>query len=116
MTKTILAFFLFCFISICTFAQSVPKAIDSLIGAYAKLNKFNGNIVVIKSGETVFNGSYGFRDVEKGIKCNGNEIFQLASLSKTFTAVLTMKLIEEGKLSLNTRISDFFQYCIPSKK
>lgn len=116
MTKTILAFFLFCFISVCAFAQSVPKAIDSLIGAYAKLNKFNGNIVVIKSGETVFNGSYGFRDVEKGIKCNGNEIFQLASLSKTFTAVLTMKLIEEGKLSLNTRISDFFPVLHPEQK
>jgi len=106
--KTLLAFFLFCFISVCASAQSIPQAIDSLIGAYAKLNKFNGNIAVIRSGKMVFHASYGFRDMEKSIKCNGNEIFQLASLSKTFTAVLTMKLIEEGKLSLNTRISDFF--------
>lgn len=72
------------------------------------LNKFNGNVLITKAGKTVFRGSYGFRDVEANGKLGGKEIFQLASLTKSFTAVLILKLIEEKKLSTETPISMYF--------
>lgn len=90
------------------FAQAIPQKIDSLIAAYANLNKFNGSIVVSRGNKKIVEKSYGFRDVERNIKCNGKEIYQLASLSKSFTAVMVMRLIEEGKLTLNTPVTAFF--------
>lgn len=96
-------------------AQSVPAKVDSLIKAYASLNKFNGNILITKAGQEVFEGSYGYNDIEKNIRCSRTDVFQLASLTKTFTAVLILKLIEEKKLSLDTHIKDFFPKLHPEK-
>lgn len=64
--------------------------------------------MITKAGKIVFRGAYGFRDVEANSKCAGKEIFQLASLTKSFTAVLILKLIEEKKLSPDTPISIYF--------
>ncbi|WP_162799953.1 serine hydrolase domain-containing protein [Pedobacter jeongneungensis] len=89
-------------------AQSIHSKIDSLIQAYAAINKFNGNIVITRYGKTIIEGSYGYRDISKKIKLSGDDTFQIASLTKTFTAVLILKLIEEKQLSLDTRITEFF--------
>ena len=110
---TSLFFFSFIFSSN---AQSVPQKLDTLISAYAKLNQFNGTILISKSGQTIFEKAYGYRDAEKQIKVTTNDIFQLGSLTKSFTAVLVMKLVEEKKLSLNTRITSFFPAVHPEKE
>lgn len=76
---TSLFFFSFIFSSN---AQSVPQKLDTLISAYAKLNQFNGTILISKSGQTIFEKAYGYRDAEKQIKVTTNDIFQLGLLPK----------------------------------
>ena len=85
------------------------------MGAYARLNKFNGNILVSQHGRILFQRAYGFKDIEAGKKNSLTDIFQLASLTKTFTAALLLKLMEEGKLSVNTRVTDYFPDFHPDK-
>ncbi|WP_316832992.1 serine hydrolase domain-containing protein [Pedobacter aquatilis] len=96
-------------------AQSIPLKMDSLIRAYAAINKFNGNVVITQYGKTIFEGSYGYRDIAKKIKLSRDDTFQIASLTKTFTAVLILRLIEDKKLTLDTRLTDFFPTIHPEK-
>lgn len=64
-------------------------------------------ISVIKNGNIVLSKSYGLADISKNTKSDSSTLFHFASISKTANALCVMKLIEQGKLSLNT---DFREY------
>ncbi|MCA0364548.1 MAG: beta-lactamase family protein [Bacteroidetes bacterium] len=82
-------------------------AISSIISA--KVNAgFNGNVLVAQKGVVLFEGSYGFSNIEDTIRLNSHSKFQLASLSKTFTAVATMKMVEDGQIGLDNTVKDYF--------
>lgn len=82
-------------------------AIDSIIQAYAAVNKFNGTALVHYQHETFFERSYGWQDVKKKIPNQNNSIYQIASLTKSFTALVIVKLSEEEKLSVKDPLSTF---------
>lgn len=69
---------------------------------------FNGSFLVAQSGITLIDTMYGFANFEKGIQLNKESGFQLASLSKTFTAISILKLVQEGKLSLDLTVKDYY--------
>ena len=56
----------------------------------------------------VFNKAYGYADVEKNIKADRFTRYKIGSISKTFTAVMVMQLIEEKKLTLQTKLNRFY--------
>lgn len=62
------------------------------------------SVSIIKDEKLIFTRSYGLADVKKNLKTNPENIFRLASVSKLITAVAIMKLVEEGKLSLNDKV------------
>jgi CubicO group peptidase (beta-lactamase class C family) len=70
----------------------------------------NGNVLIAQKGVILYKRCFGMAHFEKSSRdslCEDSK-FQLASLSKTFTAVATLKLIETGKLSLDDSIQRFF--------
>ena len=69
---------------------------------------FNGNILIAQKGVIIYQNSFGFANFEDTIRNNLQSKFQLASLSKTFTAVAVMKLAEQGKLGLDYTIKDYY--------
>lgn len=69
---------------------------------------FNGNVLIAQKGVVVYQKSYGFADFKDTIRNNPQSKFQLASLSKTFTAVAIMKLAEQGKIGLDYTVKDYF--------
>ncbi len=62
---------------------------------------FRGNILVIRNGEVLCEASTGFADLPNNIPNTADTRFATASLGKTFVAAGILKLIEQGKLSLN---------------
>ena len=62
-------------------------------------------ILVLKDGKVVREQGYGLANVEHGIPVGPYTVFQSASVGKTFTAALVMLLAEDGKLSLDDKIS-----------
>ncbi len=97
-------------------AQNYETKIDSLIQAYIKLNKFNGVTLVTKNGNKIFEKAYGYSNKEKNISHTKENIFLIGSLSKSFTATLIMKLVEEKKLSLEDKVTKFFpEYTIANQ-
>lgn len=69
---------------------------------------FNGGILVAKYGRVIFEDYHGFFDLRKKDSLTKHSAFHLASVSKTFTAMATLKLAELGKLSVNDDVKKFF--------
>jgi CubicO group peptidase (beta-lactamase class C family) len=66
--------------------------------------EFNGNILIAKGGVVLYEASIGTANVDTGAKNTKDSRFLIASVSKPFTAVLVMQLIELGKLKPETRL------------
>jgi len=94
-------------------AQSRFADLDTMVIKYFTTDKFMGSVTLYEKGQVVYTRGIGFANVEWGIPHMRLDVFPLASVTKTFTAVLTMQLVEEGKLSLENNISDFLPYFRP---
>src|SRR5678810_1293124 len=69
---------------------------------------FNGGILVAKKGEVIFEDYHGFYDLAKKDSLNKHSAFHIASVSKTFTGMATLKLAQMGKLNINDDVKKYF--------
>lgn len=69
---------------------------------------FNGGIIVAKNGEILFEEYRGYINLKTKDSINSSTPFHLASVSKTFTGMATMKLAELGKLKLSDSLQVYF--------
>ena len=69
---------------------------------------FNGAWLYAEKGEIISKGALGFRDPEDTLPITEDSIFQLASVSKTFTAAAVMLVIRQGLLNPEDEITKFF--------
>lgn len=89
-------------------AQSKAGKIDSLLRTYHSVSRFNGNVLVAEKGKVLLQQSYGYQNAEAKLLNNAQTIFQVGSVTKQFTAVIILKLAEQGKLSLSDKLSKYF--------
>ena len=90
-------------------AQDFDKQkLDSYINSLQKNNKASLAVSISKSNKPVYEGYAGFLSDKNKQKIDSNTKFRIGSITKTFTAVVVFQLIEEGKLSLDTKVSQFF--------
>lgn len=87
--------------------EKKKQEIDSIIKAFEGINKFNGTALIHYQNKNIFEKSYGWQDAVKKIPNQDKSIYQIASLTKSFTALVIVKLSEEGKLSFKDPISKF---------
>lgn len=90
-----------------TSAQDKAKQIDGLMRRYVDNGQFNGTVLVTDNGKLVFKKGYGLANMEWNIPNEPDHKFRLASLTKQFTAMLIMQLVEQGKLRLDGKITDY---------
>ncbi len=65
-------------------------------------------ILILKNDTIIYDKGFGISDLETKAKIDGNTFFNIASISKQFTAVAIMKLAEEGKISLDDNVKKYF--------
>jgi CubicO group peptidase (beta-lactamase class C family) len=68
---------------------------------------FNGSILMAKNGEIVFEDYHGLINFKTGDSITPNSPFHLASISKTFTATVILRLMEQGKLALEDGVEKY---------
>lgn len=73
---------------------------------YVKSGNFSGSILVLQDGKTLLRDSFGFSDISRPTPNTADTKFHVASVSMPFTAATVMRLVEKGKLSLETKVSD----------
>jgi CubicO group peptidase (beta-lactamase class C family) len=88
-------------------AQSVAAQIDAVISEYAANGDFHGTALVAGNGEVLFKKGYGWANYEWDIPNMPDTKFRLGSITKQFTSMLIMQLVQEGKLKLDGKISDY---------
>ncbi len=88
-------------------AASQVEALDALVVKSMQTRQFPGvSIAVVKDGKVVVAKGYGLSDVEKSIKATEQTVYQLASVTKPFTSMATLMLIEDGKVSLDGKVTE----------
>jgi CubicO group peptidase (beta-lactamase class C family) len=90
------------------------KIDEYLTGLQNKAN-FSGGLLIIKDGKKNFNKGYGLADKENKIPFTPSTLASMGSITKAFTAAAIMKLMEQGKLSVDAPLKTFFPN-IPADK
>jgi len=110
MKKIIFIITLFCAIfQIGCVQTNFDKAkLDNYFNALEQNNKFMGSVAISKNGKIIYTKTIGFADIENQMEANENSKYRIGSISKSFTAVIALKAIEEKKLDLNQTIDKWF--------
>ena len=80
--------------------------LDTLFTKLYNANAFNGNVLIAKGKNIIYQKSFGYGIKQSNKLLNDSSIFQLASVSKVITGVATLLLYEQGKLNLETKVCD----------
>lgn len=88
--------------------QKVSSKLDSLLKRINKRQDFNGSLLVAKNGKILYENQIGYADFRKKELLNENSLFQLASVSKQFTAAAIMLLVERNKIKLTDTVNNYF--------
>jgi len=89
------------------FAQQNVQKIDGLLKQYYDYGQFNGSILVAEKGKIIYEKGFGMANMEWEIPNQPDTKFRIASLTKQFTAALILQLVEEGKIRLDGKITDY---------
>jgi CubicO group peptidase (beta-lactamase class C family) len=89
------------------FAQQNVRKIDELLKQYHDYGQFNGSILVAENGKVIYKKGFGMANMEWNIPNQPDTKFRIASITKQFTAALVLQLVEEGKIKLDGKITDY---------
>lgn len=99
------------------FAQAFDKEkLDSYLEALEANDKFMGSVAIAKNGKVIYTKATGYADVESKKKPDANTKYKIGSITKTFTATMVLKAVEENKLSLDQTIDKYFPSVTNAKK
>jgi CubicO group peptidase (beta-lactamase class C family) len=82
-------------------------SLDSIMQSVVDTARFNGNVLFARNGKVVYQKSFGLANYDTREPLNDSTLFELASVSKQFTAMGIMMLKERGKLSLEDDVRKY---------
>jgi CubicO group peptidase (beta-lactamase class C family) len=96
------------FIVIQSVSAQIPKTkIDSLLQTLFKADGPGGVFLVAKEGKPLYRKAFGMANLELDVAMKPNNVFQIGSMTKQFTAMAIVMLEEQGKLNVNDAISNY---------
>ena len=94
-------------------AEKAEAAIQSIMQSNPVVGL---SVAVVKNNKVIYNHSFGFKDVEKQLPLQNDNIFRIASISKSFTTTAIMQLVAERKISLDQDVSELVGFKIRNPK
>jgi CubicO group peptidase (beta-lactamase class C family) len=85
--------------------RPLEKQVDSYLAPLLRTNNFSGTVLVAKGDKVILAKGYGHASIEHQIRNSPSTVFQIASVSKPFTAAAIMLLNEQGKIDLKAPLS-----------
>lgn len=85
----------------------LPRRIDSLMEAANRIGVFNGNVIVVNKGKTIYKAAVGFADGSKQYPLTLPKRFDIGSIAKEFNGLSIMLLSERGKLSVTDPVRKY---------
>jgi len=87
---------------------NLNQQMDEYLKGQADYFRFNGNVLIAEKGKVIFQKSYGYADFDKKRLLNDSSVFELASVSKQFTATAILLLKDKNKLKLTDSLTQYF--------
>ena len=88
-------------------AQAPAQAFQNVMQPYVDARMFMGSVLVARKGKTIFNKSYGMADLEWSIPNSPTTRFNIASMTKQFTAAAILLLEDRGKLKTSDPVKKY---------
>ena len=89
--------------------KNLAASIDKAAAAAVAAGESPGlEVAVFKNGKAVLVKSYGSANLEQHVPVNNNSVFRIGSVTKQFTAAALMLLVEEGKVSVQDKLSKYY--------
>ena len=88
-------------------AQDHAAKIQEFLATAHKYRQFNGSVLVAENGKIIYKGAYGQANMEWNIPNTPDTRFRLGSITKQFTATAILQLVEQGKIKLDAKLSDY---------
>ena len=95
--RILLLSFFFCCIAQFSLGQGREIALDSFFSTIDKNGDISGSILVVEKGKILYQKSFGYADAQNKIPNTANTLFQIASVSKLFTAIAMLQLTQHTK-------------------
>lgn len=90
--------------------KGVAEKTDQIINQAMTREKYPGmSVAILENGKVAFQKTYGVKSLTKKDPVNENTIFSIGSVSKAFTGVAIMQLVQEGKISLDEPIKKYMK-------
>ncbi len=86
---------------------SFEKKVDDLLTKQFNQSQPGCEVLVAKQGQVIYKKAYGSADLELNVALTPDMVFNLASITKQFTAVAILQLVEQGKISLHDSLQKF---------
>ena len=102
-----LVLFLLTSVSAVALAQEKTAKIDELVKRFNELGQFNGSILVAENGRVIYKKGFGYANMEWKIPNDVDTKFRLGSITKQFTSTVILQLVEQGKIKLDGKITDY---------
>lgn len=91
-------------------AQDKVSKIDELVETYYDSRQFTGAVLVAEGGKVIYKKGFGLANREWNIPNTPDTKFRLGSITKQFTSMLILQLVEQGKIDLEGKLSDYLPY------
>ena len=87
--------------------ESLTTKVDSLVKQYTDLDIFSGVVLIAEKGKPVYHKAFGLADREQNTANTINTKFDIGSMNKTFTKVVILQLLQEGRLKMNDKLGKY---------
>jgi D-alanyl-D-alanine carboxypeptidase len=87
--------------------SSTPAHLDEVASRYFKADEPGAVVLVMRDGIPLLRKAYGLGDLEQSVPMRADAVFEIGSITKQFTAVAILQLVEEGKIHLSDDITRF---------
>lgn len=91
----------------CSIAVAQTEQYDALLNEKYKSTEPGAAVLVAKGGNVLYRKAIGMADLENNVALTPNHVFEIGSITKQFTSVAVLMLVEEGKLSLDDLVTKY---------
>ncbi|UQZ32719.1 hypothetical protein C2I18_03580 [Paenibacillus sp. PK3_47] len=89
--------------------ENMQQKLDQYMRVWSNSNRFSGTVIITHGEQVLLRKGYGYANYEYQIPNGMSTIYNIASITKQFTAAAILQLVEGGKLSLNQRAGEILK-------
>ncbi|MFL6635002.1 MAG: serine hydrolase domain-containing protein [Massilia sp.] len=94
--------------------QAVERDVDAMLQGYVTKQDWAGNVAIVYAGRQIVRGAYGVGDRTWQIPTRPDAVYRVGSVTKMFTAVTILQLVQAGQLALDAPVRTYLPDLPPS--